>query len=200
MNKNIPIHGQFSTLILQEALLTILSNIKVPTVWATQRQAGKSTILAKIAAQAVLNQEIGDIWIVTHNAASDMHFLEKIERQLPENERVRKNRSRLEVLSTANRILTARSLPPAQNGLNLEPPKLIIFDEVSFINTDLIEKVANCVKKENLPYIRIIGATTSGGSTDYPQLFKKHFGGYEEVWTGNLSTNKYFEQMHLFGD
>jgi tRNA(Met) C34 N-acetyltransferase TmcA len=200
MNKNIPIHGQFSTLILQEALFTILSNIKVPTVWTTQRQVGKSTILTKIAAHAVLNQEIGDIWIVTHNAASDMHFLEKIERQLPENERVRKNRSRLEVLSTTNRILTARSLPPVQNGLNLEPPKLIIFDEIAFINTDLIEKIANCIRKENLPYIRIIGATTSGGSTDYPQLFKKHFGGYEEVWTGNLSTNKYFEQMHLFGD
>jgi hypothetical protein len=199
MNSNIPIHGQFSTLILQEAMLTILENIKIPTVWTTQRQAGKSTILAKIASRAIVNRDtLGDIWIVTHNSASDQHFLEKIAKQLPEEEKVRTTRSRLEVLSTTNRILTARSLPPVQNGLSLEQPKLIIFDEISYIDQELISKVANCIKPENLPYIRIIGATTGGGSTDYPQLFRKYFKGYEEVWTGNLSTNNYYESINAF--
>jgi len=196
MNKHTPIHSQLSTVILAEAMVEILSVIKVPTVWTTQRRNGKSTVLARIAAKELVDKNTSsDIWLITPNSASDKHFLEHILSFLDENEKVRKTHSRLEPLYTMNRILTIRSLPrEPQHGLRLDAPKLIIFDEVGIIPEDMIKRTSEYLREEDLPNIRIIGATTSG-TTDFSSLFKKYFKNYEEIWTGNLGTSQYLSNL-----
>lgn len=196
MNKNLPIHSQLSHVILAEAMVEILSVIKIPTVWNTQSQSGKTTVLSRIAAKEMLDvKRSGDIWIISPNVKSDTNFFESVLRQIPEEEKVRKTQSRLEVLSTMNRILTIRSLPrEPQCGLKLDPPKLIIFDEVGNVSEEMIKRTSEYLREEDLPNIRIIGATTSS-ETDFHKLFEEHFKAYEEIWTGCVGAQKHYNNL-----
>lgn len=196
MNKNLPIHSQLAHVILAEAMVEILSIIKVPTIWETQRQSGKTTVLARIAAKEFLDKNSNnDIWIISPTVKSDLHFFENVLRHIPEEEKVRKTHSRLEALSSLPKIVTVRSLPrEPQQGLRLDPPKLIIFDEVGHIPEEMIKRTSEYLREEDIPNIRIIGATT-GGDTDYQMLFKKYFKVYEEIWTGCIGTQKYYDNL-----
>jgi hypothetical protein len=71
---------------------------------------------------------------------------------------------------------------------------LIIFDEVGYIPEDLIERTFEYLREEDLPNVRVIGATTSG-TTYFAPLFKKYFKNYEEIWTGNLGTSQYLSNL-----
>lgn len=170
---------------INKAIFEVMYNSKKPVVWVAPRRVGKTTILSKIAAQALCdNTQIGDIWIIAPNNVTDIAFFKHIIKQLPKTEELRSTRSRLELLSNANRIVTLRSMPRETNGLRIIPPKMIIFDEISIIPIDAYGILRKCFKYDEISKIKIVAATTPSNQ-DYLSFWSEVFGEYEIIDTLN---------------
>ena len=169
---------------INKAIFEVMYNSKKPVVWVAPRRVGKTTILSKIAAKSICDsKEPGDIWIITPNVVNDISFFQDVIKQLHKTEEVRLTRSRLELLSNTNKIVTIRSMPRETRGLRLLPPKMIIFDEISIIPKESYFLLRS-LRPEEIPKIKIIAATTPA-TQDYHPFWSGVFGEYEIIDTLN---------------
>jgi hypothetical protein len=188
-------HTNLSQAILTEAVFTILSNIKIPAVWVTSRNVGKTTLLSKIATNALLDDSVsGDIWVISVNPSADQLFFKRILKFIPSSESVRITNSRIEIMSNNNRIINIRSLPKNSTpmfaertiGYKLDPPKLIVLDEIGLIPEEYLKSISSHIRKEDNHKIKVIAATTPA-DTDYHNVLKDIFDQYELIRTTSVT-------------
>ena len=178
----------------QQVFLDIVKDMQSPVIWNTQRQMGKSTTLAKIAAQYLRD---GDVWFVGPNHQSEEQFLEKVAKELPNDAHVRKTKSRIE-LATLDQInfigsptKFAKKLTDSPNEVKYNQPVLVIVDELMHTPLTRLDRIIDYLDKTP-SNIKFVAVTTGIGDTDQIWV-KNNFGRAEVITTAFESVNIWTE-------
>jgi tRNA(Met) C34 N-acetyltransferase TmcA len=141
----------------QDIFTSAVKELSSPVIWNTQRQMGKSTALAKIAAELL---KTTDVTYTCFNAHTNMMFIQKVLQHMNKDVLVRNTKNSIQLV-TPNKTY---SLSPLQKD---RPNKsgVLLIDEVAYIGYDRIHDMI-----DNFPTPpRVIG-TTTGMTEDIIQL------------------------------
>ena len=179
----------------QQAFYDSVDEFSTPVVWNTQRQMGKSTILAKIAAKYLTQ---GDVWMVGPNRLCEEEFLKKVMLHLPTELKARATKSRIEVATPTkvNFLGSPTKFLKPHEGIDLEynKPVLVIVDELNLTTLVRLDGMLNYLKDGKGMDIKFVAATTGYGKTDY-EWIKYNFGEPEFISTAFETVNIWMEEM-----
>lgn len=173
----------------QKVFEEVANEMDTPVIWNTQRQMGKSTILAKLAAKYLKR---GDVWMVGPNNHTEEEFIKKVIDQIPGSAPVRKTRSRIE-LATEEKINFLGSPSKFKKGETYNQPKLIIVDELAYVSKQRFENLIPYITPEP-KHIKFVAVTT-GITEENIEWVEKKFGTPEVITTAFESINIWMEDL-----
>lgn len=177
----------------QKVFKEVVNEMETPVIWNTQRQMGKSTVLADIASNYLRK---GDVWVIGPKTSMEEMFLDKVYATLPDDVHARKTKSRIE-LATLNGIHFIGSpskFHKTPEGLDLEynQPILVIVDELAHTTLQRLDTLLQYIKDPKK--VKFVATTTGTGKTDY-QWVMKNFGRPEVITTAFESINIWTEDL-----
>ena len=141
----------------QDIFTSAVSELSSPIIWNTQRQMGKTTALAKIAAELL---KTTNVTYACYNAHQNMMFVQKVLLHMNDDTLVRNTKNTIQLVTPTKTY----SLSPLQKERPNQSTVLLI-DEVAHIGYDRIkDMLSNFVEPP-----RVIGVTT-GMSEEIIQL------------------------------
>ena len=132
----------------QDIFTNAIAELNSPVIWNTQRQMGKTTALAKIAAELL---KTANVTYTCYNAHENTLFIQKVLQHMNKDVLVRNTKNTIQLVTPAKTY----SLSPLQKDRPNQSTVLLI-DEVAHIGIDRIkDMLCNFVKPP-----RVIGVTT----------------------------------------
>ena len=141
----------------QDIFTDAVSELSSPVIWNTQRQMGKSTVLAKIAGELL---KTTNVTYACFNAHASTLFIQRVIQQLPEDVLVRKTRNSIQLVTPTRTY----SLNPLKKG-TVNNSAVLLIDEMSHIGYD---RIHDMIDNFSTPP-RVIGVST-GMSEEIIQL------------------------------
>lgn len=182
---------------IQESVMDVIKLTPCPIVWNTQRQMGKTTVLAKLAATYLAN---GDVWFMCYNPKSEENFIDKTLLYVEEQYKVRNLKSRIELAKNDGNI--HRMVSPTKfykNNLGLDTvynqPTLVVIDNIEQITCERLDNFVEYLTPESRKNTKIVAATTGIGRTT-TDWFATYFERPEIITTAFDSINLWMNDIY----
>jgi hypothetical protein len=133
INPNLALYKAF-----QDAIYTTALESATPFIWNTQRQMGKSTMLARLAANALRK---GDVWYVSCTAASETYFVEKVKLQFKDDAYIRSTKTKIEYATPdkVHVLVSPHKFHKLEDGITANQPVLVIIDEMQLTTVEKMD-------------------------------------------------------------
>ena len=189
INPNLALYKAF-----QNAFHDAARESENPIVWNTQRRMGKTTVLARLAAEYL---RLGDVWFLSCNNSVETMFIDKVKAQFNDDVYIRSTKTKIEYATPdkVHVLVNPNKLHKLEDGLKVNQPVLIIVDEMQLCTIKSMDRM--------LPYLtdsmktKFVATTTGISGTDTIWC-AKNFGIPEVVSTGFASVDR--KMKALTGD
>ncbi len=169
----------------QDIFTSAVSELSSPIIWNTQRQMGKTTALAKIAADLL---KTTNVTYDCYNAYLQVLFVQKVIQHLPKDVLVRNTKNSIQLVTPTKTY----SLSPLRKDMPNKSSVLLI-DEVAHIGIDRIKDMLSNFDKPP----RVIGVTTGmseeiieliTNEVSEPEVITVVFNSIDELYRKQLET------------